>query len=43
MVKNTLTIFDVANFFLKIIDRDSGSTITPLKLQKYCIMLKDII
>jgi len=31
---NTLTIFDVANFFLKIVDRDSGSTITPLKLQK---------
>lgn len=28
------TIFDVANFFLKIVDRDSGSTITPLKLQK---------
>ena len=34
MMKNTLTIFDVANFFLKIVDRDSGSTITPLKLQK---------
>lgn len=29
-----LSIFDVANFFLKIIDRDAGSTITPLKLQK---------
>ncbi|MCR5146159.1 MAG: DUF4065 domain-containing protein [Clostridia bacterium] len=29
-----LSIFDVANFFLKIVDRDSGSTITPLKLQK---------
>lgn len=34
MMKNTLTIFDIANFFLKIVDRDSGSTITPLKLQK---------
>lgn len=31
---NSLTIFDIANFFLKIVDRDSGSTITPLKLQK---------
>lgn len=29
-----VTIFDVANYFLKIVDRDSGSTITPLKLQK---------
>lgn len=29
-----LTIFEVANFFLKIVDRESGSTITPLKLQK---------
>ena len=34
MMKNALTIFDVANFFLKIVDRDSGTTITPLKLQK---------
>ncbi len=33
-MSNDLTIFDVANFFLKIVDRDSGSTITPLKLQK---------
>ncbi len=33
-MNNNLTIFDVANFFLKIVDRDSGSTITPLKLQK---------
>lgn len=32
--KNRITIFDVANYFLKIVDRDSGSTITPLKLQK---------
>lgn len=31
---NNISIFDVANFFLKIVDRDSGSTITPLKLQK---------
>ena len=29
-----IKIFDIANFFLKIVDRDSGSTITPLKLQK---------
>ena len=29
-----ITIFDIANFFLKIVDRDAGSTITPLKLQK---------
>lgn len=42
-------IYDVANFFLKIVDRDSGSTITPLKLQKilyyaqgYHLALKDI-
>lgn len=28
------TIFNVADFYLKIVDRDSGSTITPLKLQK---------
>lgn len=34
MKKGKITIFDVANFFLKIVDRDSGSTITPLKLQK---------
>ena len=27
-------IYDFANYFLKIVDRDSGSTITPLKLQK---------
>lgn len=33
-VTRDATIFDVANFFLKIVDRDSGSTITPLKLQK---------
>lgn len=32
--KNSLSIFDAANFFLKIVDRDAGSTITPLKLQK---------
>lgn len=34
MNKSKVTIFDVANFFLKIVDRDSGSTITPLKMQK---------
>jgi uncharacterized phage-associated protein len=26
--------FDVANFFLKIVDRSSGESISPLKLQK---------
>ena len=43
-----ITIFDVANFFLSIVDRDSGSTITPLKLQKilyyaqgYFLAMKD--
>lgn len=34
MNKSDVNIFDVANFFLKIVDRDSGSTITPLKMQK---------
>ncbi len=29
-----IDVFSVANFFLNIVDRDSGSTITPLKLQK---------
>ncbi len=29
-----IDIFSVANFFLNIVDRDSESTITPLKLQK---------
>lgn len=33
-MKNKVNIFNVANFFLNIVDRDSGSTITPLKLQK---------
>lgn len=28
------TVFDVANYFLKIVDRESGSSITHLKLQK---------
>jgi uncharacterized phage-associated protein len=27
-------ILDVANYFLRIVDRDAGSSITPLKLQK---------
>ncbi|MCM1053749.1 MAG: DUF4065 domain-containing protein [Ruminococcus sp.] len=31
---NKINIFNVANFFLSIVDRDAGSTITPLKLQK---------
>lgn len=34
MKKDELNIFSVANFFLNIVDRDSGSSITPLKLQK---------
>lgn len=34
MENGKIDIFDVANFFLKIVERDSGSTITPLKLQK---------
>lgn len=33
-VMKRIDIYDVANFFLKIVDRDAGSTITPLKLQK---------
>jgi uncharacterized phage-associated protein len=32
-VKGT-TVFDVANYFLKAVDRDSGGSITHLKLQK---------
>ena len=28
------SIEDIADFFLKIVDRESDSTITPLKLQK---------
>lgn len=34
MMNKKITIFDVANFFLKIVDRDLGSAITPLKMQK---------
>lgn len=34
MRKRKITIFEIADCFLKIVDRDSGSTITPLKLQK---------
>lgn len=34
MKKDKINIFNVAIFFLNIVDRDSGSTITPLKLQK---------
>lgn len=33
-VMKEVNIFSVANFFLNIVDRDAGSTITPLKLQK---------
>lgn len=32
--KKNLTIEDIADIFLRIVDRDSGSTLTPLKLQK---------
>lgn len=32
--QKNLTIVDIADCFLRIVDRDSGSTITPLKLQK---------
>ena len=32
--KKTIKIGDIADCFLRIVDRDSGSTITPLKLQK---------
>ena len=34
MNRKKISIFDIAICFLKIVDRDSGSTITPLKLQK---------
>ena len=34
MNKNEKNIFNVATFFLNIVDRDFGSAITPLKLQK---------
>lgn len=33
-MKKRVDIFSVANFFLSIVDRESGSSITPLKLQK---------
>ena len=29
-----VTVFDVANYFLKVVDRESGSSVTHLKLQK---------
>lgn len=34
MKRKDINIFSVANFFLNIVERDAGSTITPLKLQK---------
>lgn len=34
MEKMKLTIFNIAEYFLSIVDRESGETITPLKLQK---------
>lgn len=33
-MKKRVDIFSIANFFLSIVDRESGSSITPLKLQK---------
>ncbi len=33
-MKINISAFDVADYFLKIVDRDSGSSITNLKLQK---------
>lgn len=33
-MKRKIKIVDIAIFFLKVVDRESGSTITPLKLQK---------
>lgn len=33
-MKGKYSILDIADCFLRIVDRDSGSTITPLKLQK---------
>ncbi len=33
-LKKEIKIEDIADCFLRIVDRDSGSTITPLKLQK---------
>ena len=38
-----VNIFTVANFFLNIVDRDSGSTITPLKLQKILYYAQGVI
>ena len=32
--KKNCKIEEIADCFLRIVDRDSGSTITPLKLQK---------
>lgn len=34
MKKSRPTIYSVAKYFLSIVDRESGETITPLKLQK---------
>lgn len=34
VMRKKIDIFKVAVFFLNIVDRDAGSTITPLKLQK---------
>lgn len=33
-MNNKTTVFDVADYFLKIVDREAGSSITHLKLQK---------
>lgn len=34
MKKRNVTIYAAADYFLSIVDRESGETITPLKLQK---------
>lgn len=34
MSKQKVTVFDVADYFLKVVDRDAGGSITHLKLQK---------
>ncbi len=33
-INKTISCFDVANYFLVLVDREAGDTITQLKLQK---------
>lgn len=33
-INKTISYFDVANYFLVLVDREAGDTITQLKLQK---------